>query len=1244
MKAVSWTEEQKKAINTRNCNLLVAAAAGSGKTAVLVERIIRIITSVDNPIDIDKLLVVTFTNAAASEMRERIAKALIRKLESEPGSSRLQRQLALLPKSSITTLHSFCLEVIRNNFHILGLNPDFRISDDTENILLKQESIDELFEEKYNDEANEEFLGLVEFYCNSKEDVILQDMVLDLYNSCISFPAPEYWLRKSAEMFNLKGKDIKDLDYLNNYIDNVLYQMGNIEKCSAKAINIIDSEDTLEPYKEAYLEDLYAIKNLISKGRVSFDDFIEGINEFDFVKLKRCKKDVNKDKQERVKSLRDDIKKQLNNIKSEVAQLKSESIVLDFNNLYPVMRTLCNLVIEFKEHFERKKRDRSIIDFNDFEHMCLKILSRTKGEGEIYPSEIAIELKKKYEEIFIDEYQDTNSIQDKIINLISRGTSFNKNGEKEIPNVFMVGDIKQSIYKFRQAKPELFLQKYNNYKEDESRFRKIMLYKNFRSREKVINGVNFIFKQIMSEKVGELEYNDGEMLNLGADFKKTENQSDKVGGAVELHLIENNLDNEIEEDNPDSIQLEARMVSSRIKSLLDSKDGEFKVYDKELNEYRKVTYKDIVILLRSTQKWAPIFMDELKNYDIPSYADAGTGYFDAVEIKVMLSLLQIIDNPMQDIPLLSVMTSIIGGFTQEDIIDIKAASKEDSYYEKLMDILENSFVSKEKDELYDNNELDLGKEIIEKTQGFLKLLEEWRNRSSYMPLDEFIWYLYKTTGYYGYVGAMPLGEQRQANLKILFQRAKQYERTSYKGLFNFINFIDKLKKNNTDLGSAKIASENQNVVRIMSIHKSKGLEFPVVILSGLGKKFNLMDINKKLLFHENLGLGPDAVDLKRRIAYPSLMKTVIRKKTKLEILSEEMRILYVALTRAKEKLILTGLSKDLEKSSERWAMGIEKGSTKLSSFSIENANNYLDWIGPCVMRSNASEVLLAKTQVEYIEKLESQSEFEVKLWQRSELLKENTIEEKEDIVNSNVEEFTITKEYEKIDNILSSKYAFEKSSKIPTIITVTELKRKFNDGIISEYANNLFVPKLIKVPRFLEETKKLSASQKGTAMHAVMQRLDLSNVLSEEDIKIQIENMVFKEFITKEEAQTVNVKKIINFFKSDLGKRMISSTEVKREIPFHLEIKSTEVYKNLPKEIYENEKLMLQGIIDCYFIEGDNIILIDYKTDYVESVFDIKEKYKIQVEYYSKVLEKITGMKVSEKYLYLFYNNSSVLI
>ncbi|MGH4123000.1 MAG: helicase-exonuclease AddAB subunit AddA [Clostridium sp.] len=1283
-KKVSWTEDQQKAITTRDCNILVAAAAGSGKTAVLVERIIKIVTDEERPTDIDKLLVVTFTNAAASEMRERIAGAISKELRINPKSKLLQRQLTLLNKSSITTIHSFCLEVIRNNFHIVDLDPNFRIADTTEAVLLKQEALEELFEERYVSIAEEEmelskennqnpehsnsfqkehsFLNLVESYSNNKEDLGLQAIVLSLYNFAMSSTDPTKWLLNAAEDFNIKeGYSLSDTPWAMVLIEDIKIELQGIEKVMIKALKIIEGNEAIALYNEVFKGDLEIISDLLSASKNSFDNLAGTIENLSFQKLPSIKACKDKEKQKAVQDIRNKVKKQLQELGQQVMSANSEVALRDIKKLYPQMMALSQLVIDLQEKYTQKKKERSIIDFNDFEHFCLYILMQKDEKGEVVldsdgkpqPSSVAVQLRNKYQEILIDEYQDSNMVQETLLNIISR----EKIGA---PNVFMVGDVKQSIYRFRQARPELFLGKYRSYeKVDGAKTRKITLYKNFRSREPVINAVNYIFKGIMCKNIGDLDYTDEEALNLGAFFEELK-EPGVVGGAVELHLIEkdvidisqgNDEDEEenqsndsedqdaskaSEEETPTNIQLEARIVAKRIKELM-LHDGyaAFKIYDKNIKAYRNVDYKDIVILLRATSNWAPSFLEELKLEGIPVYADTGTGYFNTIEIQIIMSLLQIIDNPRQDIPMLSVLRSPIGGFTSEELVDIRIGQREISFYEAMVNFSDT--VETEQNEL-----------IIQKLNKFLEKLNHFREICKYMPIDEFIWYLYTDTGYYGYIGAMPGGVQRQANLRVLFQRARQYDETSYKGLFNFINFINKLKVSSGDMGSAKTLGENENVVRIMSIHKSKGLEFPVVFLSGTGKNFNLMDINKRILFHHELGYGPDFVDPLRRISYPTVLKQALRKKIKIESLSEEMRVLYVAFTRAKEKLIITGSMKNIEKNIGRMSFSLEENTEKLGEYEILKAKSYLDWIVPNLIRHSDGKMLrqLIGIEEDNVKLLEHPASFQVRLWNRDDIVKiqdeqeENLVTTQEKLTRIQ-EKITDEKNLAEIEKRLGFIYKYEMSTKMPTVLTVTELKRKFNLELTEGTTENMYQQKLISKPRFLEELKGLTPAEKGTAMHAVVQRLDLTKVETLSEIEEQIQIYVEKLLLSKEEGKAVRAEKLVKLFKTQLGQRMVKAYKLnllKREVPFHMEINSTDIYKNLPHDIYGEEKIMLQGIIDCYFEENGEIILVDYKTDSVKNgdASEIIEKYRSQLDYYARALKDTLGKPVKESYLYLF--------
>lgn len=1245
MGETKWTDEQLSAIKTRNCNLLVAAAAGSGKTAVLVERIIRIITNKDNPVDIDKLLVVTFTNAAAAEMRERIAAAISKALDKEPTSKNLQKQLTLLNRANITTMHSFCLDVIKNNFHKIDLDPSFRIGDQTEGILIKDEVIETLFEEKY-DQEDTEFTSLVEAFSTYKNDDNLKELIINMYNFIMSGPWPENWFKENAEAFN-----IETMEKLNNskwvlvLKNSIKVEIEGYIKMLEKAIEIINLTDGLEPYLETFSNELYSIKNAYNSIDCGLDDIYSSLCSISFGRLKSIKKDKVSDEnaQNTVKSIRDDIKKKISELINNTFSVTPEEMLINIKGAYPTIKKLTELVLEFGEKFSQKKKEKNILDFNDLEHLCLKILSDKDENGNIIPSKTAIEFKNLFDEVLVDEYQDSNNVQETIIELVSRR-------KDEFPNVFMVGDVKQSIYRFRQAKPELFMEKYINYTLEESNNRKIQLYKNFRSRKEVIDGVNYIFKEIMSETVGELEYTDEEALNLGASYENSEDENVILGGPIEVNIIEKSIEEsdlnkekldeeDFENEEIEGVNLEGKIVAKRIKELMTTTGNNvFKVLDKETGEYRPIKYKDIVILLRATKNWSESLLDELGQEGIPAYADTGSGYFESIEIRTIMSLLRAIDNPMQDVPVIAVLKSPIMGFSAEDLSIIRLKNKEKYFYENIADIAEG-------------NICDISEELITRCKGFLEKLEIWRNKAIYMPIDEFIWYLYMDTAYYGYVGAMPNGVLRQANLKILFQRAKQFEQTSFKGLFNFINFINKLTKSSGDMGSAKILGENEDVVRIMSIHKSKGLEFPVVFLCGTGKQFNLMDLNKNILYHDELGFGPDFVDLEKRVSIGTIAKEAIKKKMKLETLSEEVRILYVACTRAKEKLIITGTVNNIQKSIEKWVSSASLDYNLILPSEILKGKSYLDWIGMSLCQHNDGKVLREKIAVSNEISKDDNSKWDIKLWKRSDIVVNNEdgkLEEEKEVKLSILEEEYDKDVYGEVDKRLSYKYPLKESTKLKSNISVSDLKKR-NAEFIDQHVESINIEEVesknnrtIITPKFLQEEKGLTAAEKGTAVHFVMKKIDLDKVSSIHEIKDQIQYLYENDFILEEEMKAVNPSKILNFFKSDLGKMMTElhkeGKKIYRELPFYTEISSVNIDNTLSEE-YENEKVRLQGIIDCFFEYNGESILLDYKTDYVskDNEAELQKKYIKQLDYYSDAVFKITGKKVSKRYLYSFY-------
>ena len=1195
MSEVKWTNEQKQAIEEKGSNILVAAAAGSGKTAVLVERIINRI--LNDKIDIDKLLVVTFTNAAASEMRERILDAIYKKIEEDPSNIELQRQITLLNKASICTIHSFCLDVIRNNFYEINISPNFRIGDTAEIELLKQETLDDLFEKKYFEE-DEDFLKLVDTYTGYRGDEPLKELVMEIYKFIQSSPFPRKWLEEKVEEFNIKDLS---LDFAKTKWGKLILEEyeKNIEETILGLKNVkqdLDSNPELEKFSQVIRLDLENLE-LLKANLDSWDKVYELSQRFSFTKWPVDRKIQSSIKDE-AKEKRDKINKKFKGIKDKIFIYTSKEAIQDLQEVYEILKLLKKVVLEFEETYGKVKLERNVIDFNDIEHLALKILLKEE-DGKYVPTEVAKKYKDKFEEIAIDEYQDSNMVQEYILTSISKGN-----------NIFMVGDVKQSIYKFRQAMPELFLGKYEKYKlkkdKTENDDLKIQLFKNFRSRENILSTSNLVFQEIMSKKLGDVEYNEDEYLNLGANYPDIENVD--FAGKTEIDVINLNK-NQIEEETEDTENneriedsiLEAKYVAKKIQELINSN---YYVFDKKQG-YRKITYKDIVVLLRSTATLAPIYEKEIADLGMPVFSDTSSEYLNSVEIQTIISVLKIIDNPMQDIPLVTVMRSMIGGFTDNDLIEIRLADKNCNFYESIL-----------------KAQVQVSEELRIKINNFLEKIENWREANEYLNLDELIWKIYLDTGYYNYVGLMQNGKLRQANLKMLFERAKQYESASFKGLFNFINFIDKLKLSSGDLGSAKIIGENEDVIRIMSIHKSKGLEFPVVFLSSTGKKFNMQDLNKKVLLHQDIGLGPTYTNYEKKIEYPTLAKEAIKIVTKREVLAEEMRVLYVALTRAKEKLVITGIEKDVNDSidSKQKELEIYKDNieNKMNPNLVGKYKSYIDWIELVYLKNKDKDIM------------------KFNIINKKDILKDKAEEKESDIdILKEIKNRATSKEnMDKIKQELEWKYKYEESVELPSELSVSKIKELKNNKQRQNYNQNHNHNQEVSFakPNFLIEKTELTGAEKGTIMHLCLQKLNHKEEYDLEKLKRMVKSLVEKEIILPKEAESVNYNKILEFLKSDIWKEMKEAKLVEQEKPFYFNIKANEIY-----DVKSEEDILVQGIIDLYYInKNDELVLVDYKTDYVENNDEesLKEKYDIQLAIYKKALEKALDRKVDKVYIY----------
>ena len=1216
MAEVKWTNEQLQAIQEKNSNILVAAAAGSGKTAVLVERIIHKI--IDEQMDIDKILVVTFTNAAASEMRERILEAIYKKLEENPENVHLQRQIILLNKASICTIHSFCLDVIHNHFYEIDLPSNFKIADTAEIDLLKQEVLDDLFEQKYT-ENDKNFIELLENYTNYRGDEALQELVLKIYKFIQSSPFPIKWLQEKLELLKIEDKDISQTIWGKLIIQTV---DDDIQE-SIMQLEVTKSKMALYPemtkFYQTISEDIINLQDLQKYN--SWDELYIKLLNFNFSKWPVDKKVIN-DLKEDSKEIRDKVKKHIKEKTAKLLSCSQEQAVKDLKIITPILEKLSNLVTEFTKNFAEKKKEKNCIDFNDIEHFALKILLDENNN----PTEVAKKYKEKFEEIAIDEYQDSNLVQEAILTSISKGN-----------NIFMVGDVKQSIYKFRQARPELFLQKYDEYKNKEEKAQednlKIQLFRNFRSRQNILNITNLVFESIMSKELGDINYNENEYLNYGANYPEPE-EIKNYAGIAELDIIDLKEDESItafegEEDEEEQERveddvLEAKFVANKIQELLNSN---YMVFDKKQG-YRKIRPKDIVILLRATSNLSPIYEKELSDLELPVFSDTSGTYLDTVEIQTILSVLKIIDNPLQDIPLVVVLRSSICNFTDNDLITIRLTDRNCNFYEALI-----------------KTRLICDGDLKNKIESFLEKLEKWKSISQYMPLDEFIWQIYLDTGYYQYVGLLPNGAMRQANLKTLFEKAKQYEKASFKGLFNFIQFIDKLKKQNGDLASAKLIGENEDVIRIMSIHKSKGLEFPVVFLCNSHKKFNMQDLNDNILLHQDIGFGPTIMDTTRKIKYSSIAKDAIKLKMKQETLSEEQRILYVALTRAKEKLYITGRSKDFTKyvqDKNKVLEMYESENIKLDAKLMKKANSYLDWIMYVYLFNQGRTITLKGESYKLSDIITlnvSNKKDLLKALAKEEVVEQIDLKEKIEQILKNKSDEENKKSDQALKELLEWKYDYIVDTTLPTKSSVTKIKQEkikleeILKGIESEEVEY----KKSYTPKFMQEDKKISSAEKGTLVHLCIQRLDERKDYELKDIQNMILNLVEKEIITQNEADAIDVNLIYQYTKSQLFEELRQAKEVHKEQPFYINIPAKDVVSEA-----ENSKknILVQGIIDLYYIDkNDNLVLIDFKTDYISNEPNAKEKildkYKVQLEIYKTALEQALNRKTSKTALCL---------
>lgn len=1258
---VSWTTEQQQVIDLRNRNILVSAAAGSGKTAVLVERIVKIITDKNHPVDIDHLLIVTFTNAAAAEMRERIGNAIEKALDEQPGNEHLLRQLTLIHNAQITTIDSFCLYVVRNHFHEIDLEPNFRIGDEGELKLLREDVLGRVLEQNY-EEPSEAFSDFVEGYASGRTDAALNEMILQLYEFSRSYPWPEKWLDSFVGIYRIENREELDrAEWLAPLTENICFVLKDCEQLLKQALAVTQQDDGPDMYEKAVRSDLEKYESLSKL--TSFCELSVALSDIKYDRLASSRGfEGDSDKLELVKSLREQAKDVVKKLCKQYFFCSPEMMIEQLERTEPMLEEVVRLTKQFADEFAAAKRRKNLVDFHDVEHFALQILVDEETEK---AKKTAEEFRDTFEEIMIDEYQDSNEVQETLLRSISR----EERGEN---NIFMVGDVKQSIYRFRLARPELFMKKYDSYSLEESTTQRIDLHKNFRSREEVLTCTNDIFYKIMARSLGNVEYDAEAALYPGASYPVS------ADFTPEILLADSN--DELLEDTElsDKKTLEAKIVAEEIRHLMKTQP----VTDKATGELRAARYSDIVILLRSLSGWADSLVEVLNGNGIPAHTVSSTGYFSTVEVQTVLSMLRLLDNPRQDIPMAAVLRSPMAGLTDEELAVLRLEDGSVPFHEAVLELAEGLYEEDGQKEISDSEadseadqkqgrnadgkkEDDIETTAHRKLLKFYKKYRQLRQLVPDTPIHELIEIILRETGYGHYVAAMPAGSRRTANLNMLLEKAAAYEKTSYKGLFHFVRYIDELQKYDVDFGEADMVGENEDVVRIMSIHKSKGLEFPIVIVSGMGKNFNKQDTRSKMVLHPELGIGLDYMDGKKRIKSPTIAKKAIAKQIELENLGEELRVLYVALTRAKEKLILTGTLKDapekLEFFRQQAALYAHSGdTTAIPYLTRESAAGYLDWILPAVLSYG--------------------DKYPVRIVEAAELVLdevENQLEQNENLTERIREiEAADTQLVGKLKQRFSQRYPYQVDVLRKNKYSVSELKhRAMRERFEAEQEETvpafLEEPVTPTIPLFIQREESVEqetanrGALRGTAVHRVMECYDFA---SEKSVHEQMEAMEKEEKITADMRALVKEQTVADFVSSETGKRMALAQRggaLYREKPFVMGFTEEElenygfgadsntdscenIYKKTDSDQekeeqkrirHEEDLTLIQGIIDVFWIEKDGIVLLDYKTDRVQQAKELIDRYETQLKLYADALERVFGarkLKVKEILIYSF--------
>ncbi len=1221
---MEWTTEQQQVIDLRKRDILVSAAAGSGKTAVLVERILNMVTDPDDPVDVDRLLIVTFTKAAAAEMRGRLYDELVKRAEAMPENLHLRRQLQLVQKAQVCTIDSFCSMVVRSYGHEVDIDPTFRIGDTGEIALIENDVLNALLEEEYLN-GSPEFLDFAEEFAAGKNDSKLAEVILKLYQFSESSTWPAQWRQDCLKSFEItSAEDIGKTQWGKWYLEQVKNRVESILTEYERVLDMCRFPGGPDYCYEAFSTDMERLRHLqafIEENGEDYDRVREKILATDFLdKPRRKSKGYDVELHDRIAERRKAIVDQFKKLKNQFEE-SGESVVAVMRKAAPAAREIVRLADRFAELFDAAKKKKGIASFSDVEHMALEILYR---DGQ--RTAAARQLASRFTEVMIDEYQDSNDVQETLLKAVSREADGN-------PNIFMVGDMKQSIYRFRMARPELFMDKYEHYTTAESDHQKVELHANFRSRKGVIDSVNYIFSQIMQPFAGGIEYNDDAALVYKADYKETEK---KTAERAEIMLLELPGADETDEGFTRP-EWEARMIAQEIRKITDPADP---MYVQSKEGYRPVRYSDIVVLLRASNGWDAPFQEVFEEAGIPAYTESKGGYFSAWEVQLMLNFLSCVDNPVNDIPLVSVMKSPLFGFTSEELALIRAGY--------LPDESGNGYFGAMKDHIQKEGP------CAEKASAFLSALENYRRLSMHLSLSMLLRRIYSDFGVIARVSAMPGGARRKANLQALLQKAEDFEKTSYHGIYHFIRYIDKLKKYSMDEGEQSIVDENDNTVRIMTIHKSKGLEFPVVFVAGCSKTINEMDLRQPILLHQEYGIALDAVDHTRRTRAKTLVKQTFAERIKTENLGEELRVLYVALTRAREKLYITGVVKSIEKMEESYAEYWTELPGKLSYTDVIGASSHMSWIlksyhedGPIDMRYVYVSDLVGDT----VAAVEDQHRLTRKTLQEVLTLEEDPDRNRklQEKLNFNYCYNDLYKMYAtmsvsrlKVDRI----HALEESEQLADgyqLRDEEEAETKPSNGSEND-------PEKKKIPRpaFMKESQEqeFSGAERGTLYHLVMEKTD-PHIETIEEIRAAIDEMVNNGLISEPQKDTIIPRKIRGFKVSSLGRRFAACFDAGkgyRERQFIIGIPAYEVLKELDLPRDPEELLMVQGIIDMYFEEEDGLVIVDYKTDAVKTAEELVKRYKLQLDLYARALEQITGKKVKEKWIYSFALGQEILL